>query len=174
MKILIYLLLGLGLLVAILHFIAPKTYHVERKIVVSANIDTVFKSLCSLKDQQVWSPWGSKDPKMTIEYKGTDGQIGSISHWVGNKGVGEGEQEITKIEATSYIETELRFLKPYESTSTGFFTTKQVTEGTEVIWGFKGNNTFPSTLMMVFMNMDKAIGPDFEKGMADFKSFIEK
>lgn len=174
MKILLYLLLGLGLLVAILHFIAPKTYHVERKIVVSANIDTVFKSLCSLKDQQVWSPWGSKDPNMTIKYNGTDGQVGSTTYWIGNKEVGEGEQEITKIEPTSYIETELRFLKPYESNSTGFFTTKRVAEGTEVTWGFKGNNTFPTTLMMVFMNMDKAIGPDFEKGMADFKSFIEK
>ncbi|PKQ60993.1 SRPBCC family protein [Labilibaculum manganireducens] len=174
MKILLYILLGIGLLVAILHFMAPKTYHVERKIIVSANIDTVFKSLCSLKDQQVWSPWGSKDPNMTIEYNGIDGEIGSISHWVGNKEVGEGEQEITKIEPTSYIETELRFLKPFESTSTGFFTIRQVAEGTEVTWGFKGNNTFPTTLMMVFMNIDKAIGPDFEKGMADFKSFIEK
>ena len=174
MKILLYILLGFGLLVAILHFVAPKTYHVERKIVVSANIDTVFQSLCSLKDQQVWSPWGSKDPNMTIEYNGTDGQVGSSTHWAGNKEVGEGEQEITKIEPTTYIETELRFLKPFESTSIGFFTIKQVDEGTEVTWGFKGNNTFPSTLMMVFMNMDKEIGPEFEKGMADFKSFIEK
>ncbi|BAX81501.1 SRPBCC family protein [Labilibaculum antarcticum] len=174
MKILLYILLGLGLLVAIIHFIAPKTYHVERKIVVSANIDTVFKSLCSLKDQQVWSPWGSKDPDMIVEYNGTDGELGSTSHWIGNKEVGEGEQEITKIEPTSYIETELRFLKPFESTSTGFFAIKRVAEGTEVTWGFKGNNTFPTTLMMVFMNIDKAIGPDFEKGLADFKSFIEK
>lgn len=174
MKILLYIFLGVGLLLGILHFIAPKTYHVERKIVVSTNIDTVFESLCSLKEQQVWSPWGAKDPKMIIDYKGTDGQVGSSSHWIGNKEVGEGEQEITKIEPSSYIETELRFLKPFESTSTGFFATKQVAEGTEVTWGFKGNNTFPSTIMMVFMDMEKAIGPDFEKGMADFKLFIEK
>ncbi len=174
MKILLYILLGVVLLVAILHFMAPKTYHVERKIVVSANIDTVFQSLCSLKDQQVWSPWGSKDPNMTIEYKGIEGQVGSISHWVGNKEVGEGEQEITKVEPNSYIETELRFLKPFESTSTGFFTCMRVTEGTEVTWGFKGSNTFPTTIMMLFMNMEEAIGPDFEKGLASFKLFIEK
>ena len=174
MKILLYILVGIGLLVAILHFMAPKTYQVERKIVVSTNIDTVFKSLCSLKDQQAWSPWGSKDPEMIIEYNGTDGEVGSTTHWIGNKEVGEGEQEITKIEPNSYIETELRFLKPFESTSTGFFTIRQVDEGTEVTWGFKGNNTFPTTLMMVFMDIDKAIGPDFEKGMTDFKSFIEK
>ena len=65
--------------------------------------------------------------------------------------------KITTITPNSYIETELRFLKPFESTSTGFFNIKQVEGGTEVAWGFKGNNTFPTTLMMVFMDMDKAI-----------------
>ena len=174
MKKLLFILLALGLLVAILHFIAPKTYHVERKQVISENIDTVFKSLCSLKEQQVWSPWGAKDPNMIVTYKGIDGQTGSISHWIGNKEVGEGEQEITLITPTSYIETELRFLKPFESTSTGFFNVKQVEDGTEVTWGFKGDNTFPTTLIMVFMNMDEAMGPDFEKGLSSFKAYIEK
>ncbi|WP_372751477.1 SRPBCC family protein [Labilibaculum sp.] len=174
MKIFLYILLGIGLLLVILHTIAPKTYQVERKIIVSVNIDSVFKSLCSLKAQQEWSPWASKDPNMVVEYNGVDGQLGSVTHWIGNKEVGEGEQEITKIEPSSYIETELRFLKPFKSTSTGFFSLKQVSEGTEVSWGFKGHNTFPITIMMVFMNMEKAIGPDFEKGLSDFKLFIEK
>ncbi len=174
MKKLLYILAALAIIVAILHVIAPKTYHVERKLVVSENIDAVFKSLCSLKEQQIWSPWGAKDPKMIVTYKGIDGQKGSVSHWIGNKEVGEGEQEITTITPNSYIETELRFLKPFESTSTGFFNIKQVEGGTEVAWGFKGNNTFPTTLMMVFMDMDKAMGPDFEKGLSSFKAYIEK
>lgn len=174
MKILLYILLGIVLLIGILHIVAPKTYHVERKIIVSANIDTVFKSLCSLKDQQEWSPWASKDPNMVVEYDGIDGQPGSTTHWIGNKEVGEGEQEIMKIVPLSYIETELRFLSPFNSRSIGFFTTQKVDQGTEVSWGFKGTNSFPTTIMMVFMDMEKAIGPDFEKGLADFKLFIEK
>lgn len=174
MKIVFYILLGIGILVTILHLIAPKSYQVERKITVATNIDTVFQSLCSLKEQQIWSPWGAKDPNIIVEYNGIDGKIGSSSHWIGNNEIGEGEQEITKIEPTSYIETELRFLNPFKSTSIGFFIIKQVDANTEVTWGFKGKNTFPTTLIMVFMDIDKAIGPDFEKGMIDFKSFIEK
>ncbi|MDQ2177265.1 SRPBCC family protein [Marinifilum sp. D714] len=174
MKILLYIIGVLALIIGILHFTAPKTYQVDRKIVVSKKIDTVFKSLCSLKEQQIWSPWSEKDPEMKITYNGTDGSIGSYTHWTGNKDVGEGEQEIKKIEPNSYIETELRFLKPWKSTSTGFFEIKPVAEGTEVTWGFKGENTFPSTIMMVFMDMDKAIGPDFEKGLSKFKTYIEK
>jgi hypothetical protein len=173
MKILLYIIGAVVVIIAGLHIMAPKTYHVDRKIVVNKDIDTVFKSLCSLKEQQVWSPWAEKDPEMQIEYVGTDGTIGSKTHWTGNKDVGEGEQEITKIEPTSYIETELHFLKPFESTSTGFFEVKPVADGTEVTWGFKGNNTFPSTIFMVFMDMDKAVGSDFEKGLNKFKKYIE-
>lgn len=174
MKTLLYIVGAFALIVGILHFMAPKTYQVDRKIVVSEDIDTVFKSLCSLKEQQMWSPWAEKDPDMKITYSGTDGTIGSFTQWTGNKDVGEGQQEIKKIEPNSYIETELRFLKPWESTSTGFFEIKSVAEGTEITWGFKGKNTFPSTILMVFMDMDKAIGPDFEKGLAKFKTYIEK
>jgi len=174
MKILLYIIGVLALIVGILHFMAPKTYQVDRKIVFSKDVDTVFKSLCSLKEQQIWSPWAEKDPEMKITYSGNDGTIGSFTHWTGNKDVGEGKQEIKKIEPNSYIETELRFLEPWESTSTGFFEIKPVAEGTEVTWGFKGKNTFPSTVMMFFIDMDKAIGPDFEKGLAKFKAYIEK
>ncbi|MPQ47875.1 polyketide cyclase [Marinifilum sp. N1E240] len=174
MKILLYILGAIILIVAVLHIIAPKTYHVDRNIVVSENIDTVFQSLCSLKEQQAWSPWAEKDLEMKVKFMGTDGTVGSVTHWAGNKDVGEGEQEIMKIEPNSYIETELRFLKPFESSSTGFFEIKEAGEGTEVTWGFKGENTFPSTIMMVFMDMDKAIGPDFEKGLSNFKTYIEK
>jgi len=174
MKILLFILGGIILLIAILHLIAPKTYQVERKIVVSENIDTVFKSLCSLKEQQIWSPWAVRDPQMKVEYKGIDGEVGSMTHWVGNKEVGEGEQEITKIVANDYIETELRFLKPFKSTSVGFFKIKEMGEDTEVTWGFKGENKFPMTIMMLFMDMDKAIGKDFGEGMSNFKNYIEK
>ncbi|RUT79522.1 SRPBCC family protein [Ancylomarina longa] len=174
MKILLFILGGIILLVAILHLIAPKNYQIDRKIVISENIDTVFKSLCSLKEQQIWSPWAVRDPKMKVEYNGIDGEIGSITKWVGNKEVGEGEQEIKKIEPNDYIETELRFLKPFKSTSVGFFKLKKINEGTEVTWGFKGENKFPMTIMMVFMDMDKAIGKDFEEGLSKFKTYIEK
>lgn len=174
MKILLYIIGAIIVIIAGLHFMAPKTYQIDRKIVVKKDVDTVFKSLCSLKEQQIWSPWAEKDPEMKIEFRGTDGTIGSSTYWIGNKDVGEGEQEITKIEPSSYIETELRFLKPFESTSTGFFELKSVNEGTEVTWGFKGESTFPSTIFMVFMDMDKSAGPDFEKGLSKFKAYIEK
>ncbi len=164
----------LVLLLVVMHVMAPKNYQVERKIVVTAQIDTVFKSLCSLKEQQVWSPWAEMDTNMKVEYRGVDGEIGSVTHWVGNEDVGEGEQEIMKIEGNTDIETELRFLKPFKSTSIGFFKLKELENKTEVTWGFRGEHVFPTTIIMLFMDMEKQVGPDFEKGLSKFKAYIEK
>ncbi|NOU58997.1 SRPBCC family protein [Marinifilum caeruleilacunae] len=174
MKTFLYIIGAIVLIVGALHFMAPKTYQVDRKIVVNQEIETVFKSLCSLKEQQIWSPWAELDPEMKVTYNGTDGSVGSFTYWIGNKDVGEGEQEIIKIEPNSYIETELRFMKPFESTSTGYFELKPVADGTEITWGLKGDSSFPTTLFMVFMDMDENVGPDFEKGLAKFKAYIEK
>jgi len=169
------LILGIVLLlIFMMHTIAPKNYQVKRKIIVISQIDTVFKSLCSLKEQQVWSPWAEMDPNMKVEYRGTDGEIGSVSHWVGNEEVGEGEQEIIKIQPNSHIETELRFLKPFESTSIGFFKLKKLDDQTEITWGFRGKHTFPTTIIMLFMDMEEQIGPSFEKGLSKFKAYIEE
>ena len=102
-------------MILILAMLAPKTYDVSRSIIINSPKDKVFKALRSLKKQDEWSPWAKKDPNMKKEYKGTDGEVGSVTHWVGNKDVGEGEQEITKIIDGERVEGELRFLKPWKS-----------------------------------------------------------
>ena len=121
-----------------------------------------------------WSPWSKKDPNMKVQFHGEDGTVGSYSHWQGNKEVGEGQHEIKSLKPFSYIEGELRFLKPWKTTSKGYFhLQKQENNQTEITWGIEGNSQFPFNVMMLFMNMDKAVGKDFEQGLDSFKSYIE-
>lgn len=160
-------------LVAGLHTYAPKSYNVSRSISINKPLSEVFTYLKSLKNQDNWSPWAEKDPNMVKTFTGTDGEVGCVSAWVGNKDVGEGEQELTGIVENELIESQLRFLKPFKSTSDAYLRVEKEGEGTKVIWGFKGTNAFPVTIMMVFMNMDKAIGKDFEYGLNKLKSILE-
>ncbi|GGG47363.1 polyketide cyclase [Croceivirga lutea] len=169
----LYIILAILGLIIILGIIAPKTYEVSRSIVINKPKDEVFSYLKSLKNQDTWSPWGKRDPNMKKKFTGIDGEVGATSYWNGNKEVGEGEQEITKIVEGERIETELRFLKPFKSTSDAFFYVDEVNGGTEVVWGFKGNNKFPMSIMMLFMSMDKMIGKDFEEGLSDLKAQLE-
>ncbi|MFD2098318.1 SRPBCC family protein [Flagellimonas iocasae] len=174
MIILLYILAGIVLLILILAAIAPKTYNVSRSITIAKPKSVVFEHLKSLKKQNEWSPWARRDPNMEQKFTGTDGEVGFVNYWNGNKEVGEGEQEITKIVEGERIESELRFLKPWKSTSDAYLITEEVDAATtKVTWGFSGKNKFPFSIMMLFMNMDKMIGKDFEEGLSNLKEKLE-
>lgn len=175
MYIALYIIIGLIALIIILALIAPKTYKVSRSIEISRSKPEVFNYLKSLKNMDDWSPWAKKDPNMDKKFTGVDGEVGSVSYWNGNKDVGEGEQEITRIVENERIESELRFLKPWKSTSDCFLQIDEVqAHKSKVTWGFTGNHKFPMSIMMLFMSMDKAVGKDFELGLANLKSNLEK
>jgi hypothetical protein len=172
--IVVYIVGGLVLLILILAMVAPKNFEVSREIVVNKDKESVFNSLKSIKEQTIWSPWSTRDPNMKSEFRGIDGEPGSINYWNGNKDVGEGEQELKGFVPHSRVDLELRFLKPWKATNQAYFNIEELESGTKVIWGFTGRNKVPMNVMMLFMNMDKAIGKDFEEGLVQFKKHIEK
>ena len=171
----LYIILGVIALIIILAAIAPKTYDVSRSIEIARPKSEVFDYLKYLKNMDHWSPWAKKDPNMNKKFTGTDGEVGAISYWNGNKDVGEGEQEIKKIMDGKRIESELRFFKPWKSTSDCYTNVEDGGEGTtKVTWGFSGKNKFPMSIMALFMSMDKMVGKDFEEGLASLKTILEK
>ena len=173
--ILLGIAVGLGILVAVLSQLAPKETRVSRSILVNLSQEEAFDHLKSLKKSLEWSPWAERDPNQTVTFKGTDGEVGSSYHWSGNKQVGEGEQEVTNLVAPSRVDTHLRFIKPFKSESKAHFAILPHESGqTEITWGFHSHNTFPGKIFMLFMNMDKVLGGDFEKGLSQFKEKYER
>lgn len=168
----ILIVVGLG----VLTLVSPTDFKVQREIVIDKPRSEVFDYAKILKNQNDWGPWVKKDPKIKLTSTGTDGEIGYISKWESEvEDVGEGEQEIKKIVDGERIDSELRFKKPWESTSQAFFTTEDAGEGkTKVTWGFTGTMDRPMNLMMLFMDMESMIGKDFEEGLANLKSIVEK
>ena len=175
MKKVLYIILGLIALVLIAAFIMPKDYAVEREIVVNKPKAEVFEYLKSLKKQNDWSVWGRRDPNMQKTFSGTDGTVGFVSMWDGNDDVGKGEQEITKIEEGHRVDTQLRFLKPFESTSDAYMITDGIdSASTRVRWGFTGKMPIPMNVMLPIMNMEESIGKDFQEGLTNLKGILEK
>lgn len=171
----LYILAGLIALLFILFLIAPKNYDVFRTVEIEQPKAEVFNYLKSLKKMDEWSPWAKKDPNMKKTFTGTDGEVGCVSHWIGNKDVGEGEQEIKNIVEGKRIESELRFLKPFKSTSDCYIDVESLNNGnTQVKWGFSGKYKGPMIIMSLFKSMDSFVGPDFEEGMASLKEVLEK
>ncbi len=175
MSLFLYIILGIVAFVAFLGFIAPKSYHVKRSIIINRPLPEVFNYLKLIKNQDYWSPWKKKDPNMKQETVGTDGNVGFINKWEGNKDVGTGEQEIMRIVENDIVESQLRFYKPWKSQSDAYIKVNKVDDqNTEVVWGFSGKNKFPSSIFMMLYNIDKHVGKDFDEGLASLKEILEQ
>ena len=170
----LYILVILLAIISVLAFMAPKSYNISRSILINISLKEAYSYLKFLKNQDNWSPWAEKDPNMKKTVTGIDGEVGCVSAWVGNKDVGEGEQEIIELKENEEIISELRFLKPFKSTSDAYLRVSQEGINAKVVWGFSGTNKFPISIMMLFMNMDKHVGNDFEQGLQKLKKVLEE
>ncbi|WP_422108062.1 SRPBCC family protein [Winogradskyella sp.] len=170
----LYIVLAIIAIIVLLALVAPKSYNVSRSITIDKPIAEVFNYLKYIKNHDEWSPWKRKDPNMKQEHVGTDGEVGFIAKWEGNKDVGTGEQEIVSITENKSINSQLRFYKPWKSQSDAYLTTRELdANSTEVVWGFSGVNKPPSNIFFLFFNMDKTVGKDFEEGLNDLKQILE-
>ncbi|MCL6294467.1 SRPBCC family protein [Jejuia spongiicola] len=175
MYIALYIIIGILAIIVLLALISPKTYEVNRSILINQPLPEVFEYLKHIKNQDQWSPWKKKDPNMKQEFVGTDGEIGFISKWEGNKEVGIGEQEILGIEKNKQISSELRFFKPWKSVSQAYIKVDEIDANqTKVTWGFTGNNPIPINVFMLFFNFEKSVGKDFDEGLESLKEILEK
>ncbi|MCB4808766.1 SRPBCC family protein [Tamlana sp. 62-3] len=174
MYLFLYVVLAIAIIFVLLSLIAPRSYRVSRSVEIEKPLPEVFAYLKLVKNQDNWSPWKKKDPEMKQEFIGTDGEVGFISKWEGNKQVGIGEQEIKNIENNYKLETELRFFKPWKSLSNAFLMVDAINENnTKVTWGFSGSNPAPTNIFMLFFNFEKSVGKDFEAGLSDLKAILE-
>lgn len=153
-----------------------KDYSVEREIIINRPVQVVFNYIKYLKNQDNYSKWAAMDPGMKRTYRGTDGTPGFVSAWDSEKDdVGKGEQEIKKITDGERIDYELRFITPFESTEKTYMSTESISaEKTKVKWGFNGRMKYPMNLMLLFMDIEKMIGDDFDWGLAKLKTLLEK
>ena len=98
---------------------------------------------------------------------------GAIYTWAGNKEVGEGRMTIIESRPSDLIRVKLEFFKPFAATNIAQFTIKPEGNQTVVTWSMTGQNNFMAKAIHLFMNMDKMIGGQFEKGLAEMKSVVE-
>lgn len=170
------ILIGLAIVIVIFLIVVamqPGTYSVTRSLVIAATPDVVFPHVNELKKWAGWNPWEKLDPNMKLTYDGPEAGVGASYSWVGNSDVGEGKMTITGSKPNESIQFKLEFFKPMAGVSDTEFTFKPQGNQTEVTWSMTGKNNFIGKAMCLFMNMDKMIGGQFEKGLADLKSVAE-
>ncbi len=150
---------------------APTT--IERETVITARAADITPYLADLHRWVEWSPWEGQDPALQRTYTGESGAVGSTYAWKGNRKAGAGSMAITRVDATE-VDVALQFTAPFKSSSAVAFRLHEATDGTRVVWSMTSPQNVMSRVMGVFVNMDKFLGGDFEKGLAKLKAAVER
>ena len=176
MSIIITILLVLAGIIAlflVLPLFMKKEHYVNREIIINAPKQKVFDFLRLLQNQEKFNKWAKTDPNRKWKFKGTDGTVGYVIAWSGNRSAGEGEKEIMNIVEGKRIETEIRFIRPMKVTASVIMETESLSDDqTKVNLINTGTMRYP---MNIFIPMaEKNFPKDMDESLAMLKAILEK
>ncbi|MTW11294.1 polyketide cyclase [Pseudoduganella eburnea] len=151
----------------------PDSFKVQRSATIKAPPAKVMAYLNDFHQWPAWSPWEKLDPNLQRTFGGAASGKGATYAWNGNDKVGQGRMEILE-SAPTQLDIKLDFIKPFASSNRTEFVLQPQGDATVVTWTMTGPSQFITKLMGVFFSMDKMVGKDFEKGLAQLKAAAEK
>jgi polyketide cyclase/dehydrase/lipid transport protein len=151
----------------------PPHYKVARSTLVQAPAPAVYARVADFHAWEKWSPWEKLDPGMQKVFSGSDGAPGATYAWKGNDKVGEGRMTVLEARPPEALGIRLEFVKPFASACTTGFQFAPQQAGTQVTWTMEGDNDFIGKAFSLFLDMDRMIGGDFERGLASLKALAE-
>jgi hypothetical protein len=151
----------------------PSDFRVTRSATFAASPEIVFAQINDFHKWDAWSPWAKLDPDAKTTFAGSEAGEGASFGWAGNNQVGEGRMTITESRTNELVRLKMEFLKPMAAVSTTEFTFKPEGDQTAVTWSMFGKNNFMAKAVSLFMDCDKLIGDQFEKGLANLRTVVE-
>ncbi|WP_028981012.1 SRPBCC family protein [Sporocytophaga myxococcoides] len=165
-------LLGFLLLIFIVALFFPKTYTVQRSLVIKQPAEKLYKEISDYNDFKEWNPWSETDSTTKKIVEGQPSHSGHKYSWEGQK-TGKGYIIITETKSPTMVHSRLITTTPMESESEVDFTIEPVEGGTKVTWKNQGNLDYPFGRYFGFMVKDM-LEKDFDKGLQNLKNYAEK
>ena len=170
----LYIIGGIIILFLLVAAIAGTAMTYEQSILIQAPSHRVWENVNSLHAINQWNPWMGIDPKMKVQYAGTDGKPGAGFTWDSPvKNVGAGSQTILKVKDGTELFTRVDFMRPFKSIGYADFKLIPETSSTRVSWSMKCKMPYPINIVKVFGGIQRNMGRDFTKGLNKLKSLCE-
>lgn len=171
-------IVALGVLVLVVAFVAyvstrESKFLYERSGVINAPIEKIFPYISNFKMGALWSPYEQVDPNMKKVFTGPDGQVGSMMEFDGNRDAGSGKLEMLKITPNEFVEIKLTMIKPIAAENIVHYKLTREGIGTRFSWSMSGDSGFLGKLVNVFIDCEKMIGDQMNKGIANLKTLVE-
>ena len=169
----LFVVAGIISLLLIIALFMKREHYVKREIIIKAPLQKVFAYLRLLKNQDEFNKWAKTDPNRKTETKGTDGTVGYIYAWSGNKDAGEGQKEIKNIVEGKRIETEIRFVKPMKVSASVIMETESLSDNqTRVKFTNTGILKYPLNILIPMA--EKNFAKDIDASLSALKNILEK
>ena len=151
----------------------PEDFSITRNATMSVTPQEVFPQVNDLHNWEGWSPWAKLDPNMKMTFAGPEAGTGAAYTWTGNSKVGEGRMTIVESRPSELVRIKLEFMKPFTASNASEFTFQPQGNQTTVTWSMTGKRNFMTKAMSLVMSMEKMLGGQFEKGLAQMKAIVE-
>ena len=151
----------------------PSAFSITRTATINAPPAAVFAQVDDFHAWPAWSPWAKLDPAAVLTYDGPAAGVGAGYSWNGNKKVGAGRMTITASDKHDLVRIDLVFTRPFRARNVAEFTFTQAGDQTIISWSMNGRNGLIGKAFAMFVDCDKMIGGDFEKGLAAMKAVVE-
>ncbi len=175
LRLFIFFIVSLIVVVVVFSWLVPVKQALDKSISIQAPAAVVYEQVARLENFNQWSSWNQHDSTVKLEYTGTDGSVGASSHWTGDPKIsGEGRITIDSLEPGKMVSQRIHFIKPKEGHANSSFTLNEVNGQTTVSWHFESETPRPWNIFNFFSDIEKNLGPEFEKGLAALKERIEK
>lgn len=146
---------------------------ITRSKSIKATPDAIAPHIADFHNWVDWSPWEGLDPELKRTYSGSDNGVGASYTWDGNRKAGAGNMEITSVKPDA-IAIDLTFSRPFKSASKTDFEFKADGDSTVVTWTVRNPKSFMMRVMGIFMNFDKTVGTDLDKGLAQLDTVVTR
>ena len=149
----------------------PRSYLVERSVVIQAERNRIHALVGDLKAWPQWSPWIEDDPtiKTTIGQKATG--IGAHQSWTSKSG--PGELTFTESSPDTGITYDMSF-EQGRFRSRGVVQYADASPGVRVTWTMTGDDGGRLLGRYLAVMTDSMVGPKFERGLEKLKAAAEK
>jgi len=168
----VYIFIGLIILLLIIAALMPKSYNVEKTIVIHRPVQDVMDRVGNLRYYSEWNPWQQSDPTAKNNITGDPKTPGHRYAWEGKK-VGMGSLTLRNLD-NKHIHFDLEFLKPWKSKAKdNWLFEPWGSNDTKVTWQNSGGFPWPIASLMGPV-ITKNLHHQFQLGLNNLKKMCEE
>lgn len=173
-KTILLVILGIVALILIIAAFVKKDYTLQKEVTINKTNLEVYEYIRMNENQPKHNSWFRMDPNTKTEMRGTDGEVGAVWCWDSEK-TGKGEQKIVALTPGEKLDFEITFIKPFEGKAQNSIVLEAISPTqTKVVNSLSSSMPYPMNFMLLFMDMDKAIGTEMQNGLNNIKQNLEQ